>query len=254
MMVQLNCDLGESFGAWSMGDDAAVMAFIDEANIACGFHAGDPLTMEKTIALAKAHDVAIGAHPAYPDLEGFGRRSMALSEQEVYSNVLYQVGALSAFCRAQGVALRYVKPHGALYHDLLIQDATFRGVVRAIADFDATLPLVILAQQNPSHWQEQAAKYGVELRFEAFADRTYEDDGRLRSRREPGAVLLEPAQIVAQALQIAQFGTVTTYSGHTIALSADTLCVHGDTPSALDAVKQIRTALDALRTSAGEGI
>ncbi|TRW49538.1 5-oxoprolinase subunit PxpA [Aliidiomarina halalkaliphila] len=247
--LRLNCDLGESFGAWTMGNDAEMMPLIDCANIACGFHGGDPLVMATTVALAAQHQVWVGAHPAYPDLVGFGRRSMALSAAEVTATVLYQLGALSAFCKQHNTEIRYVKPHGALYHDMLKNDDTFSGVLKAVRDFDATLPLVILAHPNPTHWQSMADKAGITLWYEAFADRAYQANGMLLPRSQPGAVLADAEAMLTQAMQIAQKGTVTAIDGQTISLRADTLCVHGDTPSALAAVQKIRRALDANMTT-----
>lgn len=246
-MLQLNCDLGECIHSTSMEDDEAIMAFIDEASVACGFHAGDAVTMEKTIAFAKAHGVSVGAHPAYPDRDGFGRHSMALNEHQIYCNVLYQLGAISAFCSAQGTALSYVKPHGALYHDVIAHKHVFHAILRAISDFDVHLPLVVLAQAEPDMWQQEADKFGIRLRFEAFADRAYESNGQLRARNKSGALLAEPEDALAQAMQIAQFGTVTAYTGETIRVHADTLCVHSDTPNALASVQLIRTEFNKLR-------
>ncbi|WP_194755868.1 5-oxoprolinase subunit PxpA [Aliidiomarina indica] len=242
--LRLNCDLGESFGAWSMGNDAEMMPLIDCANIACGFHGGDPMVMARTVALAAQHHVWIGAHPSYPDLVGFGRRSMALSPAEVTATVLYQLGALSAFCRQHNTQIRYVKPHGALYHDMLKNDQTFAAVLAAVNHFDSQLPLVMLAHPKPSHWQDMADAAGITLWFEAFADRAYRADGALVPRSQPGAVLASADAMSKQALQIAQEGSVTSVDGTVISLNAHTLCVHGDTPSALAAVRKIRQYLD----------
>lgn len=238
----LNCDLGESFGAWTMGDDSAIMPLIDCANIACGFHASDPLTMDKTVALAAAHGVQIGAHPAYPDLVGFGRRSMALSPDEITATVLYQIGALDGFCRRHQTAVRYVKPHGALYHDMIQHDATFRAILTAVQAYDPSLPLVLPARFDPEPWRDTAAEFGLQLWFEGFADRAYQADANLVPRHQVGAVLSDLDAMVAQALQLAA-GSVSTQNGKSLALQIDTLCVHGDTPQALAAVRAIRAAL-----------
>ncbi|EGN75074.1 uncharacterized lactam utilization protein B-like protein [Idiomarina sp. A28L] len=240
--ILLNCDLGEGLGPWRMGNDAEIMPFIDCANIACGFHAGDPLIMQKTVAMAAKHKVRVGAHPAYPDLLGFGRRSMALSPAEVEATVLYQIAALDGFCRAENSKIAYVKPHGALYHDMLQNDATFKAILRAVQAFDSSLPLVILAQENVEHWQALAAKFGVKLWFEAFADRAYTDSGALVPRSEPGAVIHDATAMLSQALQLARSGSVTSLAGKVIQLDVDTLCVHGDTPEALAAVQAIRAS------------
>lgn len=241
--ILLNCDLGESFGAWTMGDDAAVMPLIDCANIACGFHASDPVTMAKTVALAAEHQVQVGAHPAYPDLVGFGRRSMALSADEVQATVLYQIGALGAFCRSAGTQLSYVKPHGALYHDMMRDEATLRAILSAVRAYQAQLKLVLPAQSNPESWRQIANEYGIALWFEGFADRAYQNDGKLVPRHQVGAVHHDLNAMVSQALELAA-GKVTSIDGQTLQLPIDTLCVHGDTPQALAAIQAIRAALN----------
>ena len=184
----LNCDIGESFGSWTMGLDAEVMPFIDCANIACGFHAGDPQIMRKTVALALEHDVQIGAHPAYQDLAGFGRRSMAYTAQALQDLLHYQIGALDGICRAQGTRVSYVKPHGALYNDMMANPEQLRAVVRAVAAYDASLPLMLMATRDNSAAQAIGDACGVTLWFEAFADRAYDAAGHLVSRQLPGAV------------------------------------------------------------------
>ncbi|MBF3031205.1 5-oxoprolinase subunit PxpA, partial [Pseudomonas aeruginosa] len=175
----LNCDIGESFGAWSMGLDAEVMPLIDCANIACGFHAGDPGTMRRTVALAVEHGVRIGAHPGYPDLVGFGRRSLACSAQEVEDLLLYQIGALDGLCRAQGERVRYVKPHGALYQDMMRDPAILAAVLRALAAYDRTLPLMLMSTRDNTAARALGEAHGIELWFEAFADRAYDGAGYL---------------------------------------------------------------------------
>lgn len=243
--ILLNSDLGEGFGAWRMGEDSLIMPYIDCANIACGFHAGDPLIMQNTVSAAVEHGVQIGAHPAYPDLVGFGRRSMALQPAEVEALVMYQIGALAAFCNAAGTTVAYVKPHGALYHDMLKNDAVFAAVVRAVKQASSgvskPLPLVMLAKVDASHWQQIASEYGVELWFEGFADRAYNNDGTLVARTQPGAVIHEPEAMLEQALQFAEQSEITTINGQRLALHIDTLCVHGDTHEALAAVQAIRS-------------
>ncbi|MEC7377271.1 MAG: 5-oxoprolinase subunit PxpA, partial [Pseudomonadota bacterium] len=177
--LKLNADMGESFGPWVMGLDHEVMPHVDLANIACGFHASDPDVMRKTVRLAKRHGVGIGAHPAYPDLVGFGRRSMACSPEEIENLVLYQLGALQGICRAEGTGLCYVKPHGALYNDMARDPERFAAVARAVRAFDPELPLMTLAMRDTSALKAQAEEQGVTLWFEAFADRAYDSDGRL---------------------------------------------------------------------------
>lgn len=239
----LNCDIGESFGSWTMGLDAEVMPFIDCANIACGFHAGDPSTMRKTVALALSHGVQIGAHPAYQDLQGFGRRSMAYSTEEIRDLLHYQIGALEGICRAQGARISYVKPHGALYNDMMANPAQLRAVIQAVAAYDPHLPLMLMATRDNSAAQALGDEYGLTLWFEAFADRAYDAAGRLVSRNLPGAVHHDPAAIVAQALTIARGGELVASDGSALRLHANTLCVHGDNASSVAAVQRIRAAL-----------
>jgi UPF0271 protein len=245
----LNCDIGESYGAWTMGLDAEVMPFVDCANIACGFHAGDPSVMRKTVALALSHNVMIGAHPAYPDLVGFGRRSMACSPAEIQDLLHYQIGALDGICRAQGSRVRYVKPHGAMYNDMMANPAQLRAVIEAIARYDVHLPLMLLAMRDNSAAQALADEFGVQLWFEAFADRAYDSAGRLVSRQLPGAVHHDPETIIAQALTLARGEPLQASDGSDLSLSADTLCVHGDNASSVAAVQRIRQALGELPTS-----
>jgi UPF0271 protein len=240
--IDLNCDLGESFGAWTMGADSAVMPFISSANIACGFHAGDPGTIRRTVELAASANVAIGAHVSLPDLAGFGRREMRVSTDETYAITLYQIGALAGFARAVGVRLGHVKPHGALYN-MAARDASLAAAIaQAVRDFDATLILVGLSN---SELTRAGQRNGLFVAHEAFADRRYEDDGTLTPRREPGAVIDDVDDAVAQALAIATRGEVTTRSGAKLALAADTLCVHGDRVDAAIFARRLHGALAA---------
>ena len=239
----LNCDIGESFGNWTLGLDAEVMPFIDCANIACGFHAGDPGIMRKTVGLALANNVLIGAHPAYQDLAGFGRRSMAYSAQELQDLLHYQIGALDGICRAQGSRVSYVKPHGAMYNDMMAKPAQLRAVIQAVAAY-GDLPLMLLATRDNSAAQALGDEYGVTLWFEAFADRAYDRAGRLVSRQLPGAVHHEAEVIVQQALTVAAGKALVASDGSALHLHANTLCVHGDNASSVAAVQRIREALD----------
>jgi UPF0271 protein len=243
--IQLNCDMGESFGAWRMGDDAHAMPLIDQANLACGFHASDPLTMQRTVAMAVQHGVSIGAHPAYPDLVGFGRRHLDCSPEEVWALVLYQLGALEAFCRAANTQVDYVKPHGALYNDLLRDDALFVAVLEACAAYRPGLPLMVLALADNSRERRMAEAMGVPLLFEAFADRAYQSDGQLAPRRLAGAVHHDPERILAQALAIARGEPFADLDGKPLQLSADSLCVHGDNVESLAVLRRLRALLDA---------
>lgn len=243
--------MGESFGAWQMGDDALAMPLIDQANLACGFHAGDPLIMQQSVLLAREHGVSIGAHPSYPDLQGFGRRHLACSAEEVEALVLYQLGALDAFCRAAGTQIDYVKPHGALYNDLLLRDDLLQAVLRACARYRAGLPLMLLArggQQSDGNARERrlAEAAGVPLLREAFADRAYLADGSLAPRRLPGAVHQQAERILEQALAIARGEPFAALDGSPLRLEADSLCVHGDNAESLAVLRRLRAQLDSL--------
>ena len=245
--MKLNCDLGESFGAWSMPVEAAIMAEIDQANIACGFHAGDPLVMKQAIRSAKQHDVVIGAHPAYPDLQGFGRRSMAIAADELSAMIQYQVSALSGMAKVCGANVSYVKPHGALYNDMMKDTAVMRTVMQSIAEINmqslnSPLALMVQATSQNAAIKEAAQEWELPLYFEAFSDRRYTDEGLLQSRLIEGAVLSE-SDALLQAKQLISSGTVTTASGATLAIEADSLCVHGDTKGAVSIAKKIRTFL-----------
>lgn len=242
----INADMGESFGPWVMGMDEHVMPHVDLANVACGFHASDPHVIRRTVRLAKEHGVKVGAHPSYPDLVGFGRRSIACSPDEVEDLVLYQIGALSGICQAEGTRIHYVKPHGALYNDMIRDPGLFEAVVKAVKDFDGSLPLMTMASCNTSMEQEVADRYGVTLWFEAFADRAYDGEGRLVCRRSPGAVHEDPDEILEQAVRIARGEPLTAIDGSEIVLNADTLCVHGDNNESIAAIQSIREAILAL--------
>jgi 5-oxoprolinase (ATP-hydrolysing) subunit A len=241
--MDINCDLGESFGTYRLGDDERLLAQITSANVACGYHAGDPATMRRTVKACLMNGVAVGAHPGLPDLVGFGRREMAVSPEEVYEFVLYQIGALRAFVRAEGAELSHVKPHGALYHMAEKDRAIAEAIARAAAAADANLAVYALAGGQLA---TVAAEHGLRACHEAFADRTYERAGKLTPRGTAGAVIAEPSQAAAQALQIATQGTVRTREGEIIPLKADTLCIHGDQPRAAEIAEAVRIALQGL--------
>lgn len=238
----LNCDLGESFGSWQMGLDDHAMPHIDMANIACGFHGGDADVMARTLKLAKQHGVTIGAHPSYPDLQGFGRRSIQCTEQEIINLVHYQIAALDGMAQCQGLTVSYIKPHGALYNDMMAKEAVWLAVLRAVASYHTPLKLMILATADAARYQQQAAAAGVSLLLEAFADRRYTAEGKLTPRSQPGAVL-HGAEVLAQVRQLVSAGSVTTNTGTTLPLAADTLCVHGDNTVAITQLTEIRELL-----------
>jgi UPF0271 protein len=239
----LNCDLGESYGSWTIGQDAKAMPHIDQANIACGFHAGDPLVMQRTLALAKVNNVMVGAHPAYPDLVGFGRRSMNCSEQEIIAFMHYQIAALEGMAACQGLTLNYVKPHGALYNDMMSKAPVRQAIMQALSSYPTKLKLMLQANAHADEHLKQAQALNLELYFEAFADRGYEDDGSLMARSKPGAVL-EHEAMLKQVQQLAQKGTITTVSGATLKLKVDSLCVHGDNDAGIAAIESIAQLME----------
>jgi len=237
--MKLNCDLGESFGSWTMGLDQQVMPHIDQANIACGFHAGDPLVMQKTLALAKVNKVSVGAHPGYPDLVGFGRRSMNCSREEIIALVSYQIAAIDGVAKSLGVIVDYVKPHGALYNDMMAKEDVREAILIALSRYYRPLKLMLQATQNIDQHRAEAKVYNVEVLSEAFADRCYDDDGKLLSRTKLGAVH-NKEKMLAQVKQLKERGSVTTVSGNVLVLNADSLCVHGDNIEGVQAIEAIR--------------
>lgn len=238
--IDLNCDMGESFGPWRMGEDEALLELVTSANVACGYHAGDPPAIERTVQLALSRGVAVGAHPAYPDLQGFGRRSMYLAPDELESILLYQVAALHGITRALGGNLRHVKLHGALYNDTATDVGLARAAIRAIRRLDEGLALYALAG---SHMAKHAKLDGLRVIEEAFADRRYEADGSLQRRTIPGALIIDPETAAAQARDIAVRGVVTSVGGAVLEVRANTVCVHGDNPSAVAVARGVRAAL-----------
>ncbi len=243
MRVDLNCDMGESFGAYVLGADAEIMPFITSANVAAGFHAGDPQVMDRTVALAVKLGVAVGAHPGFPDLAGFGRRAMSCTPDEVEAMVLYQVAVVAGFAQAHGASLRHVKPHGALYNMAAQDESLALAIARGVARFDRSLTLVGLSGSRAM--QQAAQATGLRFAAEAFADRAYNPDGTLVSRRLPGSVLTDPAQAAAQAVRMVREQIVLAHDGAQVTLAAETICLHGDNPSAAANAKAIRTALEA---------
>lgn len=239
--IDINCDMGESFGPWVMGQDLELFAHVTSANIACGFHAGDPDVMLRTVRAAIEAGVAIGAHPGLPDLQGFGRRTMSMTPDEVYALVIYQVGALDAFARSQGGRLHHVKTHGALYNMTARDPALANAVARAVHDLDPALPIYVA---NAAIAQA-ARDFGLPTVFEVYADRTYQDDGTLTPRSLPHAMIEDVDQAIAQVKRMVKDGVVRSLSGKDVPIAADTLCIHGDQPGAVQFASQIRTALEA---------
>jgi UPF0271 protein len=240
--LDLNSDLGEGYGRWTLGDDAALLEIVTSANVACGFHAGDPATIDRTVRTAVERGVAVGAQVSYPDLVGFGRREIDVPPGDLTADVLYQLGALEAFARAAGSRVRYVKPHGALYNRIVRDPVQAAAVAEAIRRYDPGLPLLTLPGSAAA---AAAAEAGIEAVGEGFADRAYSGDGRLVSRREPGAVLDDPGLVAARAARMATEGRVGTVDGGEVAVEVRSLCVHGDTPGAVELARAVRAALEA---------
>lgn len=239
--VDLNCDLGESFGNYKCGLDEEVIRYISSANVACGFHASDPAVMARTVALARENGVSVGAHPGYPDLQGFGRRDMDASPAEVKAMVQYQIGALEAFCTAQGISLVHVKPHGAMYNMAGRDEALAEAICEGIYEVD---PGLVLLGLSGSRMLEAAKRTGLKCAKEVFADRAYEEDGTLVARNIPGAMITDEEEAVERVLRIVKDGVVTAITGRDIEVTADSVCIHGDGPKALAFAAKIREALE----------
>ena len=235
--IDLNCDMGESYGAWKMGADAEVMPYISSANIACGFHGGDPATIRKTVRLAVDRGVAVGAHPSLPDLMGFGRRAMRISPQDMYDFVVYQAGAVEAFARAAGAKLHHVKCHGALYNMAVNDEGLSDAMVRAVKDMGSGVILYVL---SGSKTLETGKKAGIRVVGEVFADRGYSDDGTLAPRDRPGGMIEDAAASAKQALAMIEEGYVTSLGGKRVTVAADTMCLHGDQPGAVAFAQNLR--------------
>ena len=239
--MDINSDLGESFGAWRMGDDATMLGIVTSANVACGFHAGDPAGILETLRAAAQHGVTVGAHVAYPDLVGFGRRNMDPTSQELVADVIYQIGALQGLAAAAGTRVRYVKPHGALYNTIAQDERQANDVITALLAVDPGLTLMALAGSPLIGW---ARARGLRVVAEAFADRAYNDDGSLVSRRLPGAVLHDADAIAERMLRLVQTGEVESITGRSVPVQADSICVHGDSPGAVEMARRIRARLE----------
>jgi len=241
LQVDLNCDLGESYGAFKVGNDEKIMPHITSANIACGFHAGDPVTIAQTVGLARKHNVAVGAHPSYPDLLGFGRREMQLSIEEVKNYTIYQISALRGFAKAAGVRLQHVKPHGALYNTAAEDERTSEGIVEAVKALADDLIVFALPK---SVLATSALDAGLRVAHEFFADRAYNADGSLVSRKQPNAIIKEPRKVVERAVRVVKNGTVLAADGGVLNIGrVHTICVHGDTPTAVRLAEALRNGL-----------
>ncbi|PIE26305.1 MAG: hypothetical protein CSA58_10230 [Micrococcales bacterium] len=241
MTVDLNADLGESFGTWRLGDDEAMLRIVTSANVACGFHAGDPLTLRRTCAAAARAAVAVGAQVSYQDLAGFGRRFVDVGAEDLTADVLYQLGALEAMCRLAGTRVAYVKPHGALYHAVIDHEQQAVALVDAISAYDPALPLL---GPGSGAVARIARDRGLRVVAEAFADRAYTADGRLVSRTEPGAVLTDPDQVAERVVALATHGSITGIEGGQVPIQAESICTHGDSPGAVQMAGAVRRALE----------
>jgi len=241
--IDINCDLGESFGIYTLGMDGQVMPFISSANIACGWHAGDPMVMEATVQAAVRNRVHCGAHPGYPDLLGFGRRAMQVDAEELHCYLIYQIGALTAFCQANQTKLHHVKPHGSLYHAAVADEKTARAVAGAIARVNPELIFVTFAGEKGEVMARIGREYGLAVAREAFPDRAYTAEGTLAPRSLPGAVITDPDEVIRRGVKIAAEGCVVAITGEEIPLTAQTLCVHGDNPQAVAMVERLHAAL-----------
>lgn len=241
--VDLNSDLGESFGPWVMGRDEDVLTFVSSANVACGFHGGDPAVMRRTVRLAAERGVAVGAHPSYPDKVGFGRREMNCTPDEIYADVLYQIGALRAFCGACGVPLQHVKPHGAMYNTAGRDEAKAAAIAQAVRDAGGGLILLGLAG---SALERAAQTAGVRFAAEAFADRGYMDDGSLVPRSRPGAFVTDPDAAAERVVRMVKEGVVQSVNGRSVPLSPQSICLHGDNPAAVEMARPLRKKIEAL--------
>jgi UPF0271 protein len=237
--IDLNCDMGEGFGAYALGRDSEIISLVTSVSIACGFHAGDPGWMRATVALAEAHDVGIGAHPGFPDLRGFGRRAIGATASEIRDDLIYQIGALTAFTREK--RLQHVKPHGALYNLAVDHADVAEGIADAVLAVDPGLVLVVLAG---SPWEHAARRRGLRVAREVFADRAFDARGFLVPRSRPGAVIQDPSVVVERSLRLVLDHRATAVTGETLELHADTICVHGDTPGAVDLAAALRRAFD----------
>lgn len=247
--IDLNSDVGESFGNYQLGLDEDVIPLISSANIACGFHAGDPAVMRQTVALARRHGVALGAHPGLPDLVGFGRRNMEVTLEEIKDLVTYQIGALQAVAALQGKRLQHVKPHGALYNMAVKNPDIWDAVAEVMAKLDERLILFVLAGSDRTALESIGKLRGIRIAFEFFADRAYNTDGSLVSRKLPGAVIQDHEVVAAKVMKFVKEGRVKTIEGSEIELTAETICVHGDNPKALSLVKKIRETLKTAEVS-----
>lgn len=241
--ILLNCDMGEHYGVWQKSDDEKLMPYIDIANLACGFHASDPLNIQKSVNLVKTYSKSISIHPSYPDMVGFGRRSIKCSLDEIRALILYQCGALQAICKTSDMKIKYIKPHGALYNDMMADIEIFTTIVKTISEYDKSLKLLILSSSDNKKYEKIAKKHGVKLLYEVFMDRNYNDKGFLVSRSEEGSVIHDSKLALKRIKTLLKKGYLESLNGKKLYLEVDTICVHGDHDEAVEFVKLLRDAL-----------
>lgn len=244
MSIKINCDMGESFGIWKLGDDEKIMPHINLANLACGFHASDINTISNAVALASKNNVEIGAHPSYQDIINFGRKSIPHNKEEIINIILYQLGALNSFCLKHNTQISYVKPHGALYNDMMKNTEIFLGILFAIKTFNPKLKLMILSTPKNDYYKDIAKKFNIELLYEAFADRNYNIDGTLVARTNDNAVIHDTVEVKERIRLLKQFGYIKTINGEKLYIDVNTVCVHSDNVGALEFIKNIKEILD----------
>ena len=243
MNIKLNCDIGESFGIWKRGQDKEIISFIDMANLACGFHASDSVTMNRSVALAKEHNITIGAHPSYQDLVGFGRRSILCSLEEIKSIVLYQLGALSAFCKSHGTSISYVKPHGALYTDMMKDENIFKAVLNAISSFDKNIKLMVLSSLNNEANKHTALLYGINLIFEVFAQRNYNDNGTLVSQAHANAIIEDELEVAQRIMILKDKGYIESINQEKLFIEVNSIYIDSNRQNILEFIKLLRKVL-----------
>jgi len=242
-MIKLNCDIGESFGIWKMGNDEKIFPLIHMANLACGFHASDALTMQNSVKLAKQHNVEIGAHISYQDLVGFGRRSMNYTSEELIAISIYQISALEGFCKIEGMSVSYVKPHGALYNDMMKNDTIFIDILKAISSYNKNIKLMILSTLQNNKYNKIAKSYGIELIYEVFADRNYTSDGFLVSRKEKNALIKNKSDIINRIKTLKEKKYLLDINNNKLFIEAHCICVHGDEQNALEFITSLKNEL-----------
>ncbi|WP_419768722.1 5-oxoprolinase subunit PxpA [Arcobacter sp.] len=244
MNIKLNCDVGDSFGIWKMGNDEEIMPYINMANLACGFHAGDALNMEKAVSLAVKYNVQMGAHIAYQDLSGFGRRKIVYSLEEILAIVIYQMGALNAFCKIYGKSISYVKPHGSLFNDMMDDESIFKSILSAISAYDKNIKLVILSSQKNEKYKQIALLYGISLILEVYVDRNYHDEGFILSRSEKDSFINDELDIIQRVETLKERGYITSKNGIKLFLQADTICLHGSSEKNYKFIKVVSGLLN----------